>query len=78
MADPDDPERRRTGERRVVGARTVARLVARSEKRPVGNSTGFWSRIEDDDPFGLDADGSTAHARPPEPVAAPAAPAPAV
>ncbi|MEO0603983.1 MAG: hypothetical protein AAF211_21275, partial [Myxococcota bacterium] len=74
MSDPDDPERRSTGGRRVVGARTVARLLARRERR-VGSSSGFWSRIEDDDPFDPDVE-RTASTRGAPPAGSPSTPEP--
>ena len=37
--------------RRVAGWSTSDRLLSRTIRRPVGNSKGFWSRIEADDPF---------------------------
>ena len=37
--------------RRVAGWSTSDRLLSRTIRRPAGNSRGFWSRIEDDDPF---------------------------
>ena len=48
---PSDPEVKRIAERRVAGWMTSARLMARNEWRPAGNSRRFWKKIEDDDPF---------------------------
>lgn len=48
---PTEPEPKRIAERRVVGWETSGRLHQRRTRRPVGNSRGFWKRIEDDDPF---------------------------
>lgn len=46
---PEPP--RKLGTRRVAGWATSDRLLARGARRPVGNSRGFWQRIEEDDPF---------------------------
>jgi len=55
LLPPDQPEQeeapRKLAERRVAGWSTSDRLLSRRARRPVGNSRGFWSRIEDDDPF---------------------------
>jgi len=55
LLPPDQPEpeepARKLAERRVAGWSTSDRLLSRRARRPVGNSRGFWSRIEDDDPF---------------------------
>ena len=55
LLPPEEPEvpdsARPIAARRVAGWSTTDRLLSRTIRRPAGNSRGFWSRIEDDDPF---------------------------
>ena len=49
--NPSPTEPRCIAERRVVGLRTVERLLQRRMFRPAGNSGAFWAKREEDDPF---------------------------
>jgi hypothetical protein len=60
--EPDpEPQLRKVGVRRVTGWSTSNRLLSRGTRRPAGNSSTFWSRIEDDDPFARRRPPTTRH-----------------